>query len=119
MAEFAIGSISTMASTNPQLLAPSLVPYLGSRLSVHWKYVIPLLASIAGVHLALFAASYPRGAHAPSSDSSHNPKIDGSSSINIPLLSLPSQQTAKSRTGSSNEAGMPLSTGAVRSTGIV
>lgn len=57
MAEFAIGSLSTMASTNHQIQVESLVPHLGSRLTVHWYYVTLLLAGIAGVHLALFIAT--------------------------------------------------------------
>ena len=57
MAEFAIGSLSTMASTNRQIQFQSLVPYLGTRLQVHWYYVIPLVPGIAGVHLALFVAT--------------------------------------------------------------
>ena len=54
MAEFAIGSISTMATKNPRISMQGTVPYLGSRLKVLWGYAIPLLVSIAGVHLALF-----------------------------------------------------------------
>ena len=53
MAEFALGSIATLAHTNPQIEAQSLVPYLGSRLSVHWNYIIPLLIGIGLVHLLL------------------------------------------------------------------
>lgn len=118
MAEFAIGSISTMASTNRQIQIPSLVPHLGSRLQVHWYYVIFLLASIAGVHLALFIANSPRRAHAPSSSSTHVPDTDESSSHNIPLLPLPSQRAAESWIGSSgNEVGAHSSTGALRRTG--
>ena len=54
MAEFAIGSISTMAYRNPAIPVNSLVPYLGSRVEVKWYYLIPLLAGISGAHLALF-----------------------------------------------------------------
>ena len=54
MAEFAIGSTSVMAYTNPQIYLPGYVPHLGSRLKVHWYYIGPLLAGIVGVHLALF-----------------------------------------------------------------
>ena len=41
IAEFAIGSISTMARTNDQIQVDSLVPHLGSHLEVKWYYVIP------------------------------------------------------------------------------
>ena len=55
MAEFAIGSISTMATRNPQIHVEShWVPYLGSHIEVKWYYLIPLVASISGTHLALF-----------------------------------------------------------------
>ena len=54
MAEFAIGSISTMAYRNPQIPVNGLVPYLGSNIQVKWYYLIPLLAGISGAHLALF-----------------------------------------------------------------
>jgi hypothetical protein len=55
MAEFAIASISTLASTNRQVHFP---PYIGSRLQVHWYYVTPLLSGIVGVHLGLFVADW-------------------------------------------------------------
>ena len=55
MAEFAIGSISTLASRNPQLPVNGLVPYLGSHLTVYWQTAIPLCACIAAAHFALFA----------------------------------------------------------------
>ena len=116
MAEFAIGSVSTMASRNRQIQVESLVPHLGSRLNVHWYFVIPLLASIAGVHLALSAANYPWEARASSRSSTHNPTTDDSSFHNIPLLRL---QTAEAGTGSSNEVDGHLSTGALRRTGTV
>lgn len=54
MAEFAIGSLSTMASKNPRIRIDGTVPHLGSRLDVRWPYVIALLTGIAGVHLVLF-----------------------------------------------------------------
>ena len=53
MAEFAIGSIATMASRNPQIQVDGRVPYLGSHVDVKWYYLIPLLAGISGAHLAL------------------------------------------------------------------
>jgi hypothetical protein len=49
-AEYAIGSLSGMANNNPPLLVPGLVPILGYHLSVDWKYIIALVACIAGVH---------------------------------------------------------------------
>lgn len=54
MAEFAIGSISTMATRNPQIQVNGSVPYLGSHVEVKWYYLIPLVAGISGTHLALF-----------------------------------------------------------------
>ena len=54
MAEFAIASISTMATRNPPIRVDSLVPHLGSHVEVKWYYLIPLLAGISGAHLALF-----------------------------------------------------------------
>ena len=54
MAEFAIGSISSMAYRNPLIPVNSQVPYLGSHIEVKWYYLIPLLAGISGAHLALF-----------------------------------------------------------------
>jgi hypothetical protein len=55
MAEFAIGSLSTMAAKNPRILIYGTVPYLGSRLVVAWPYITILFISIAAVHLVLFA----------------------------------------------------------------
>ena len=57
MAEFAMGSIATMARTKPLIEAPGLVPYLGSRITVHWPYLIALLVGIASVHLLLVVGS--------------------------------------------------------------
>ncbi len=57
MAEFAIGSISTMARTNRKIQVDSLVPHLGSHLEVKWYYVIPLVAGICGAHLVLFISN--------------------------------------------------------------
>ena len=57
MAEFAIGSISTMANRNPQIPVESLVPYLGSHMEVKWYYLIPLLAGVSAGHLTLFLLS--------------------------------------------------------------
>ena len=57
MAEFALGSIATLADNNPSIRAPGFVPHLGSHLSVHWGYIIPLLVGIAFVHLLLVIGS--------------------------------------------------------------
>lgn len=57
MAEFAIGSLATMASKNPRIPIHGTVPHLGSRLHVYWPYAIALCLSIAGIHLALFLAT--------------------------------------------------------------
>lgn len=54
MAEFAIGSISTMATRNPQISVNGSVPHLGSHVEVKWYYLIPLVAGISGAHLAVF-----------------------------------------------------------------
>lgn len=54
MAEFAIGSISTMARTNRQIQVHGSVPCLGSHLEVKWYYLVPLLAGITGTHFVLF-----------------------------------------------------------------
>lgn len=55
MARFAMLSLATLAKTNPRILIPGTVPYLGTRLHVLWPYAISLLAAIAGVHFILFA----------------------------------------------------------------
>lgn len=55
MAEFALGSIATMASYNPPIQIPGHLPTLGSRLKVDWPFAFSLLICIAGVHSALFA----------------------------------------------------------------
>ena len=53
IARFAIGTLSTLASTNPQIEVEGMVPHLGSRLQIHWYYLIPLLVGICAFHLAL------------------------------------------------------------------
>lgn len=53
MAEFAIGSLSSMAAFNPPSPIPGTVPILGYHLHVVWKYVIALAACICGAHFAL------------------------------------------------------------------
>ena len=50
MAEFAIGSLASMANLNPETLIPGTLPRLGYSLSVEWKYVIALVASITAAH---------------------------------------------------------------------
>ena len=46
-----------MAYTNPYIKAPGTVPYLGSRIKVHWPYLVALLVGIATVHLLLLVGS--------------------------------------------------------------
>ena len=55
MAEFALGSIATMASDNPSIPIAGHLPILGSSLNVTWAFAIALLLCIAGAHSALFA----------------------------------------------------------------
>ena len=57
IAEFALGSIATMARTNPHIKAPGLVPHLGSQIGVYWNYLIALLVGIATVHFLLLIGS--------------------------------------------------------------
>ena len=57
MAEFALGSLATMARLNPLIETQGMVPYLGSRLDVHWNYMIILVIGIAAVHLLLLVGS--------------------------------------------------------------
>ena len=54
MAEFAIGSTSTIERTNRYIQVGSLVPHLASPLEVKWCYVVPLVAGICSIHLTLF-----------------------------------------------------------------
>ena len=53
MAEFALGSLSTLFNLAPQIQIPGTVPYLGSRLQVFWPYTITLLIAIAGAHFVI------------------------------------------------------------------
>ena len=46
-----------MAYTNPYIKAPGLAPHPGSRIRVHWHYLIALLVGIATVHLLLLIGS--------------------------------------------------------------
>lgn len=54
MAEFALGSIATMATNNPLIQTGGNLPILGSRLQIDWAFAIALLVCIASVHSALF-----------------------------------------------------------------
>ena len=54
MAEFAIGSISTLAKQNPRIQLQGTVPHLGTQVEIIWIYASPLLIGIAGVHFILF-----------------------------------------------------------------
>ena len=55
MAEFALGSIATMAELNPRIEIPGRKPYLGSHLRMfeRWRSIVTLLVSIFVVHAAL------------------------------------------------------------------
>ncbi|KAL9003632.1 MAG: hypothetical protein Q9188_003509 [Gyalolechia gomerana] len=53
MAEFAIGSLASMANYNPQQNITGTLPTLGYNLSVDWQYIIALAALITGVHCIL------------------------------------------------------------------
>ena len=58
MAEFAIGSISHMASRNPfNVSFTGHLPHLGQSINVHWQSAIPLLAAIVAGHFLLYAAA--------------------------------------------------------------
>ena len=57
IAEHAIVSLAQMVERNPQILTPGLVPYLGSKLSVRWKYFVALLACMFAVDTLLLALS--------------------------------------------------------------
>lgn len=53
MAEFAIGSLASMANYNLHASIPGTVPILGYNLSVHWEFIITLAVLIIGVHSLL------------------------------------------------------------------
>lgn len=57
IAEHAIVSLAQMVERNPRILTPGLVPYLGSKLSVRWKYFIALLACMLAIDTLLLALS--------------------------------------------------------------
>ena len=53
MAEFAIGSLTGMATLNKHITIPGTLPTLGFHLSVKWRYVVALMTCITGVHCFL------------------------------------------------------------------
>ena len=58
MADFAIRSLSTLASRNPSIQVPGSVPYLGTSLTVYWKYAVALCAGIIAVQFLLSVLVY-------------------------------------------------------------
>lgn len=57
MAEFALGSLASMAIRNPSVQFHGAVPILGFHLNVQWKFTLALCASIVIVHFLFFAAA--------------------------------------------------------------
>ncbi|KAK0509699.1 hypothetical protein JMJ35_008093 [Cladonia borealis] len=57
MAEFALGSLASMAIRNPTVQSHGAVPILGFHLTVQWEFTLALCASILIVHFLLFAAA--------------------------------------------------------------
>lgn len=57
MAEYAIGSISYMASRNPNVSFMGNLTHLGQRIEPKWGSAIPLLLVIVAAHFALVAAA--------------------------------------------------------------
>ena len=57
MAEFALGSLASMATRNPSVQSEGAVPILGFQLTVHWPFTCALCASIVIVHFLIFAAA--------------------------------------------------------------
>lgn len=55
MAEFAIGSLASMANLNPQFSQQGTLPDLAFSLSVEWNYVIILAVIIVCAHCILVA----------------------------------------------------------------
>lgn len=53
MSEFAIGSLATMATSNPQLQRLGELPVLAYSLSIEWNYVIILAVCVVCVHCIL------------------------------------------------------------------
>lgn len=64
MARFALQSLATMISRNPQVRIRGSVPHLGSRLTVYWKFFTPLLSCIVGVHFSLLIVAVLKGTRA-------------------------------------------------------
>lgn len=58
MAEFAIGSLTTMISKNPQIEINGKIPFLGSRVSVRWASFSALLTFIVVAHFVVFALTF-------------------------------------------------------------
>ena len=57
MAEFALGSLASMAIRNPSVQYHGAVPILGFHLHVEWKFTRALCASIVIVHFLFFATA--------------------------------------------------------------
>lgn len=57
MAEFALGSLASMATRNPSVQTQGAVPILGFHLTVKWKFTHALCASIVFIHFLFFAAA--------------------------------------------------------------
>lgn len=57
MAAFALGSLASMATRNPTIQVPGLVPILGFNLSIHWNYVLALCLCIVAAHFIIFATA--------------------------------------------------------------
>ena len=57
MAEHAIVSLAEMVARNPPISTNGTVPYLGTELSVRWKYFEALMASIVAVNFLVIALS--------------------------------------------------------------
>ena len=58
MAEFAIGTLSTMVSRNSNITIPGTVPYLGSRIKVENGAFEALLVTIVVVQFLVFALTF-------------------------------------------------------------
>ena len=58
MAEFALGSLATMAERNPMVVKNGAMPWLGSRVKPDWKTAKALCASIASLHLVLLGLAF-------------------------------------------------------------
>lgn len=58
VAEHAIVSLAQLVNRNPTMEIPGMVPYLGSKLSVRWKYFEVLLACMFAVDSLLIVLSY-------------------------------------------------------------